>query len=83
MGALTMNPSDIPTESQLAVTTAYNKLFEAILAIDFIDLDEKYLLDAIIEKYQDEDYKPIMHRIMDWAINDSDQANNQRGQEAK
>tara|TARA_R110002020_G_scaffold57660_3_gene158633 strand:- start:1064 stop:1300 length:237 start_codon:yes stop_codon:yes gene_type:complete len=78
-----MNPSDIPTESQLAVMTAYNKLFDAVLAVDFIDLDEKYLLNAIIEKYQDEDYGPIMHRIMDWAINDSDEANHQREQEAQ
>ncbi len=82
MGALTMNPSDIPTESQLAVITAYNKLFAAILAVDFIDLDEKYLLNAVVEKYQDEDYKAIMHHIIDWAINDSDQAQNQRDQEA-
>jgi hypothetical protein len=49
MGALTMNPSDIQTESQLAVMTAYNKLFDAVLAVDFLDLDEKYLLDAAVE----------------------------------
>jgi hypothetical protein len=83
MGALTMNPSDIQTESQLAVMTAYNKLFDAVLAVDFLDLDEKYLLDAAVEEYQDEDYKEIMHRIIDWAINDSDEAQHQREQEAQ
>ena len=78
-----MNTSDIPTESQINVITAYDKLFAAILAIDFIDLDEKHMLKALIQKYQDEDYKQIMHYIIDWTINDSDEAQHQNKTDPK
>ena len=78
MGALTMKRSDIPTESQITVVTAYNKLFSAIIAVDFIDDDEKHMIDAMIREYHDDDYAQIMHYVMAWAINESNNARAQR-----